>query len=176
MRWMTLAHLHLDRVASAWLIARFMDEDAHFEYLAWDAESPAEQDDLVLFGMPGLPELSSHDADGTCFGKLLRAHDLHDPALRLLEAIVAAGVANALGHNQDGALDDDLRAIGVALDLIGIGFGVTSDDAEHLDRALPLYDALLCLCRARTLPPDLQGRMPRLPGDRSAFLRNALAV
>lgn len=176
MRWMTLAHLHLDRVASAWLIARFIDREAVFEYLDWGADPPPPADGLTLFGMPGLPELSSHDERGTCFGKLLRAHGLEDPALGLLERTVAAGVAHALGHEPDPATDEEMRSVGVALDLLGIGFGVTSDDPEHLDRALPLYDALHCLCRARTLPPEQQEQVPRLPGDRAAFLRDALTV
>lgn len=173
MRWMTLAHLHLDRVASAWLIVRFVDEDAEFEFLEWDAKRPTGED-RVLFGMPGI-SLSSHDDRGTCFGKVLRAQALDDPALALLERVVAAGVAHALDH-EPVDLDDDMHAVGVALDLVGAGFGVTSDDPQHLERALPLYDALYALCRARTLPEELRARMPRLPGERAAFLRETFAA
>lgn len=174
MRWMTLAHLHLDRVASAWLIQRFVDPDARIEYLDWDAERPGEEAGLTLFGMPGL-ELSTHDDDGTCFGKILRAYGLDEPALVLLESVVSAGVANALDLAPVRDLPDDLRCIGVALDLIGTGFGVMSDDAEHLARAIPLYDALYVLCSARSLPAEVQRETPRHPGARADFLRSALA-
>src|SRR5260370_33406786 len=106
MRWMTLAHLRLDRVASAWLIARFVDEQAEFEYLDWGAERP-EADALMLFGMPGV-ELSSHDERGTCFSKILDAYQLDDPALALLERIVAAGVAHALEREPVSELEPEL--------------------------------------------------------------------
>jgi hypothetical protein len=174
MRWRTLAHLHLDRVASAWLVVRFVDKDAEFEYLDWDTEHPDDADGK-LFGMPGI-ELSSHDERGTCFSKILRAYKLDDPALALLERVVAAGVAHALSHESERDLEPDLQAVGVALDLLGIGFGVTADDAEHLRHAMPLYDALFCVCRTHTLPDEVRDQIPPLPGDRTAFLREALAI
>ena len=175
MRWMTLAHLHLDRVASAWLIARFVDEKPEFAYLDWDAERP-QNGAVTLFGMPGV-ELSSHDEHGTCFSKILRAFDLgDDPALALLERVVAAGVAHALGHEPVPDLDHDLQALGIGLDLLGIGLGVTADDAQHLAHAMPVYDALYRLCGARTLPQELRDQVPKLPGERAAYLREVLAV
>jgi hypothetical protein len=111
MRWMTLGHLHLDRVASAWLIARFIDGQAEFAYLGWDEERP-ERADLQLFGMPGLPELSSNDEHGTCFHKLLEKYEITDPALQLLERVVAAGVAHALDTSPPADLDEDGRGAG----------------------------------------------------------------
>jgi hypothetical protein len=120
-------------------------------------------------------ELSSHDEDGTCFGKILRVYRLHDAGLALLERVIAAGVDHALQHQPDAELAPDLQALGVGLDLLGIGFGISADDPEHLAQAIPVYDALLCLCRARTLPDDLQKRVPPLPGPRTEFLRAALA-
>jgi hypothetical protein len=174
MRWMTLAHLHLDRVATAWLIARFIDDHAEFEFLTWDQALPEEQDGLTLFGVPGA-RFAPHDEHGTCFAKVLRAHELEDPGLQVLAEAVDAGVRHALGLEPARDRDPDIAALGVALDLAGIGFGVTSDDREHLARASPLYDALLEVCRARTLPESVRERIPRLPGERSAFLRAVLA-
>jgi hypothetical protein len=174
MRWMTLAHLHLDRVATAWLIARFIDEKADFEFLAWDQAPPSERDGVRLFGVPGA-RLAPHDEHGTCFAKTLRAYELEDSGLQLLAEAVDAGVRHALGLEPAPDRDPDIAAVGVALDLAGIGFGVTSDDREHLARASPLYDALLEVCRARTLPEDVRERIPRLPGERSVFLRAVLA-
>jgi hypothetical protein len=175
MRWMTLAHLHLDRVASGWLIRSFIDPGAEITYLDWDAERPADDGELHLFGMPGIA-LSNHDDDGTCFSKLLRAHEIDDPALALLADAVDAGVRHALGLEPVAGRDPDVESIGLTLDLIGVGFGVTSDDAEHLARASPMYDALYRLFQARTLPEEVQKQVPRLPGDRTAFLRDAFDI
>ena len=174
MRWMTLAHLHLDRVASAWLIARFVDEDAEFEYLDWMAKPPADED-LTLFGMPGI-ELSNHDENGTCFSKILKAYKLEDRGLALLARVVAAGVAHALELEPVAELEPDLQALGTGLDLLGTGFGITADDDQHLAQAMPMYDALYALCRVRTLPEEVQTQVPRLPGDRADFLRRVLAA
>jgi hypothetical protein len=173
MRWMTLSHLHLDRVASAWLIARFIDPDAEFEYLDWEATPPS-NGDATLFGVPGA-EFGPPDERGTCFAKLLRARDIDDEALVLLERLVAAGVANAHGKPLPGDLPADLRSVGVALDLLGIGFGVLAEDSDHLASAMPMYDALYRLCQSRTLPEAAQANIPRLPGERARFLRSAIA-
>jgi hypothetical protein len=172
MRWMTLAHLHLDRVASAWLISRFVDPEAQVEFLAWDADRP-DDESITLFGMPGI-ELSSPDERGTCFSKILRAHDIEDPALWMLEGIVAAGVAHAHGNEPPAQTSQDVADLGAAFDLLGIGFGILADDADHLAKASPMYDAAYCLCRMRTLPADVQEQIPRLPGDRAVFVRNAM--
>ncbi|NCQ52552.1 MAG: chromate resistance protein, partial [Caldiserica bacterium] len=34
MKWITRAHVHVDRVACPWLISRFIDSDAEFMFVA----------------------------------------------------------------------------------------------------------------------------------------------
>jgi hypothetical protein len=168
MNWSTRRHLHLDRVATPWLILRFIDRTAHFVFVDDVGDVPA---DATPFGFPGV-ELSSHDSEGTTFAKTMRRHRLAAPALDLLERMVAAGVAHALGHeNRDP--DPEVRALGAALDGIGVGMGALFDvDDDLLEACLPLYDALYVLCQARTLPADQLKAFPAgPPSARSAFLR-----
>jgi hypothetical protein len=165
--WATRGHLHLDRVATAWLVLRFVDPDATFVYVEGPGDVPA---GATAFGMPGV-ELSGHDAAGTTFAKVLRRYELDDPALPLVERMVAEGVRHALRHDSADT-DPEARAIGVALDGIGIGMGVLYDDDALLRASLPLYDALYVLGQALTLPPAQREAMPPgPPAARSAFLR-----
>ena len=63
MKWVTRDFVHLDRVASPWLIKRFVDRDAEFVFVPW-LEEDARPPDAVPLALPG-GELSAHDAAGT---------------------------------------------------------------------------------------------------------------
>jgi hypothetical protein len=79
MKWVTRDFVHLDRVASPWLIKRFIDRDAVFVFVPWGKEDrrPA---DAIPFALPGA-EIGPHDHEGTTFAKLLKKYRLDDPAL-----------------------------------------------------------------------------------------------
>ena len=52
MKWVTRNHPHIDRVASPWLIKRFVDTEAEFVFVGWgkDEALPA---DATPFAIPG---------------------------------------------------------------------------------------------------------------------------
>lgn len=181
MRWATLAHVHLDRVASPWLIRRFVDPAAEFEFVEWGLDGklpdPAQlraPEGATPIGMPGV-ELGLHDANGSCFYKVLRAYNLKDPALWRMERVVAAGISQALGTPKRTDETAEERTLGAALNLIGTALGVAFDDAEHLKHAMPLYDAVYEHCRMRELPEHILSGAPALPPLRTPYLREALA-
>jgi hypothetical protein len=64
--------------------------------------------------------------------------------------------------------------IGTALDLLGAAFGVVFDDAEHLEKAMPLYDGVYEHCRIRELSGDVLASAPLVPPLRVPYLRDAL--
>jgi hypothetical protein len=172
MQWVTRAHLHLDRVATPWLIRRFVDPDAEFIFLEWD-EQPPENAGLIPFGMPGI-ELSSHDERGTTFAKVMRRYALRDIALVRMERIVAAGVRHALGHEPPADETSDDRMLGAALDLLGSGLGVAFEDADHLRHGIGLYEGLYALCQVQELPVSVTAGMPGTLPARIEYLRAAL--
>jgi hypothetical protein len=182
MHWVTLSHVHLDRAATPWLVRRFVDPDAVFGYVEWglDGELPtaALLDDVpegaIPLAIPGA-KLGLHDADGTCFSKVLREYELDDPALWQMERIVAAGVSHALGTPPRLDETDEERTIGHALDEIGTALGIMFDDTDHIDRAMALYDAVFALCQMRQLPDDVLAQSPSVPPLRTPYLRAALA-
>jgi hypothetical protein len=128
MRWATRAGLHIDRASSAWLIRRFIDPDAVFVFVSGPEEVPA---DATPFDMRGV-EFGHHGSDCT-FETLLRRHDLLDPALWRIAAIV---------HEAD--LEDDRYDAPEApgLDVILRGLSMTQDDETVLALTGPVFDGL----------------------------------
>lgn len=171
MKWTTRAQLHLDRTASAWLIRRFVDPEAQFDFVGWDLAP--DLDDPRSFGMPGVA-LSGHDESGPGFAKILRAHDLEgDSALVRLAACIGAGVRHALGLPRT-ETDDATHGLGVALDAIGVGLSILhEDDLSHLDAATPLYDALHASLQ---LPPTDTMDLPPTQPERVAYLRSLVTT
>jgi len=128
MRWATRAGIHIDRAASAWLIRRFIDPAATFEFVV---DPSAVGSDAVAFDMRGVE--FGHHGDDCTFETLLRRHDLHDPVLWRLAEIV---------HEAD--LDDERfdapEAPGVDVALRGLS--MVCDDEQVLDVTRPLFDGL----------------------------------
>jgi hypothetical protein len=128
-RWATRAGIHVDRTACAWLIRRFLDEDAEFVFVHDPDEVPA---DATPFDMRGV-ELSHHGGDCT-FETMLRRYGLEDEALWDIARIV---------HEAD--LDDERydapEARGLDVILRGLSMVVDSDE-QMLALSGPLYDGL----------------------------------
>lgn len=173
MLWATRGHLHLDRVATAWLILRFVDLHAEFVFVSDLDGVPA---GAIPFGLPGV-ELSSHDENGTTFKKTLRAHGLSEPSLDLVERMVADGVRHALGRASEEP-EPELWALAAALDGIGVGMGALfEDDHRLLSAALSLYDAVYVLSQVWTLPAEQREAVPAgPPAVRSGYLRQHLRM
>lgn len=126
MRWATRAGVHIDRAACAWLIRRFLDRDARFVFVADPAEVPA---DATPFDMRGV-DLSHHGGDCT-FETILRRHDLTDPVLWRMAALV---------HEAD--VDDGRYDAPEApgFDLVLRGLSMVETDDRVLELTGPLFD------------------------------------
>jgi hypothetical protein len=82
--WVTRRGVQVDRIASAWLIRRFIDGEARFKFVAGHAYVP--RADEVRFDM--FEAEFTHDGDLCTFEVLVRRFRLGDPALRHLGEIV----------------------------------------------------------------------------------------
>ena len=136
-RWATRRHIWVDRVACAWLIRRFVDEQATFLWLVHAADCPA---DAVGFDFDGAT--FSHVGTHVSFEVLLRSFGLHEvPALARLGALVhyldiggvpvpeAAGFVAMLAGAKDEHADDDalLDAAGRLLDHLHAAYTTASN-------------------------------------------------
>ena len=81
--WVTRPRPGVDRMASAWLIRRFIDPDARFDFAA---DRDAVQGDAIPFDMFGVD--FSHQGDGCTFETLCAVFGIQEPAVTRLAAIV----------------------------------------------------------------------------------------
>jgi hypothetical protein len=144
-RWATRQRVWVDRVASAWLIRRFIDPEAHFVWLHTPQECPA---DAVGFDFDGAA--FTHTDNRVTFEVLLASFDLTtDVALTRLGVLVhaldvggvpipeAAGFATILTGVRASCADDDqiLTAMTPVLDALYTVFGQEIPDARpDMDR------------------------------------------
>ncbi len=128
MRWATRAGVHIDRASSSWLIRKFIDPQAQFVFVTDPDEVPT---DATPFDMRGV-EFGHHDGDCT-FETLLRHHDLDDPVLWRMAAVV---------HEAD--LEDDRYDAPEApgLDVVLRGLSMVTDDDTMLALTGPMFDGL----------------------------------
>jgi len=127
-RWATRPRPHVDRIASAWLIKRFLDPAAEFVFAAAD-ELPA---DAIPFDMAGVE--FGHQGDHCTFETLLHRSGLRDRRLAAIAEIV---------HEADVRDGKFQREEARGLDLVLRGLlAAIKDDQEALAQGLTLFDGL----------------------------------
>lgn len=127
--WATRRGIHIDRIASAWLIRRFLDARARFRFI--DPQEPRRKNEL-RFDMVGGD--FTHEGDRCTFETLLGRIGARDPALAEMAQII---------HDID--LKDEKfgrsEAAGVERLVTGLILANTEDNAR-LERGLLLFDDL----------------------------------
>jgi hypothetical protein len=82
--WVTRRGVYVDRIASAWLVRRFVDPKARFRFVP-DASSPVRRNELRL----DMPQAEfTHEGDRCTFETLVHRLGLRDPALAAVAEIV----------------------------------------------------------------------------------------
>jgi hypothetical protein len=134
--WVTRAGVFVDRIASAWLVRRFIDPEARFAFTATTRYRPKAGE--VRFDM--FEAEYTHAGDRCTFEVLLDRFALGDPALATIGEMV---------HDID--LKDEkygrAETAGVAAVLEGIA-ATTRDDAARLERGAALFDLLYATLRS----------------------------
>jgi hypothetical protein len=126
--WVTRPRPHIDRIASAWLIKRFIDPQAQFLF-APPAEFPK---DAIPFDAPGV-ELS-HQGEDCTFETLIKRARLRDRRLvRLAEIVHEADLRDGKYPNEEA------RGIDVAIRAL---LAASPDDHEVLRQGMALCEGL----------------------------------
>jgi hypothetical protein len=137
MKWITRSHVHVDRVACPWLITRFIDSDAEFQFVPKSKVMEiAEKTGAIPFDTPGA-EL--HHREGLCtFDVIIKDYGLTDKALLRMAKVINAADTDRLAA-------DPLAA---GFEAIAVGFGLRfPDDRENIERQFEVYDSLYAWCR-----------------------------
>ena len=127
-RWVTRPRPHVDRVASAWLIKRFIDAQAEFVFAA-PAQFPG---DAIPFDAPGV-ELS-HQGEDCTFETLVKRAGLRDRRLaRLAEVVHEADLRDGkYPHEEARGIDVAVRAL----------LAASPDDHQVLAQGMALFEGL----------------------------------
>jgi hypothetical protein len=134
--WVTRAGIKVDRMASAWLIRRFIDPEARFRFVPAKGYHPAKGE--IRFDM--FEAEFTHEGDLCTFEVLVRRFGLVDPALRAVAEIV---------HDidvKDGKYGRE-EAAGVGQLVAGIA-AAHADDEARLARGTALFEDLYAGCGA----------------------------
>lgn len=138
--WVTRKGIQVDRMASAWLIRRFIDPSARFKFVPVNAYRP-EPGELRFDMFEGE---FTHEGDRCTFEVLVERLGLDDPALREVAEIV---------HDVD--LKDEkfgrLERVGVERLILGLTSAHAKDE-DRLVRGGALFDDLYQAFRAEAAP------------------------
>jgi hypothetical protein len=136
--WVTRKGVHVDRMASAWLIRRFIDEEARFKYVAPKGYKPEPGE--LRFDM--FEAEFTHEGDACTFEVLLDRFALRKDA----GLVQLAEIVHELDVN-DGKFE---RADAVGLGQLVAGISLAHrDDTERLERATGVLDDLYEFFRRR---------------------------
>jgi hypothetical protein len=128
--WITRKRIHIDRIASAWLILRFFDDQARFKFVSSKDYKP--KSDEVRFDM--FQAEFTHEGDKCTFEVILGRLNLDDQALTAIAEVI---------HDLD--MKDTKfgrpEAYGLLALLSGITLRYEADD-ERLSRGMQLLDDL----------------------------------
>jgi hypothetical protein len=140
--WVTRKNVHVDRIASAWLIQRFIDPKATFKFVSGQGYQAKESE--VTFDM--FEGTFTHIGDRCTFEVLLDTFGLKDPGLRMLGEIV---------HDIDvkDAKFARAEAPGFASVIAAIALTRRSDE-DRIAFGGSLLDALLELYRRKRSAPE----------------------
>jgi hypothetical protein len=128
--WVTRRGVYADRIASAWLIRRFIDPEARFKFVTGKGYRPNEGE--LRFDM--FEAEFTHEGDKCTFEVLLERGALKDPALRAIAEII---------HDID--LKDNkfgrTEVAGIRTLIEGISV-TTNDDSERIARGSEVFNDL----------------------------------
>lgn len=166
LKWITRKHVHVDRIASPWLIKKFIDPEAEFNFVPWPGTELKPEDGIPI-DIPGV-ELGHHNNKCT-FETLIEKYNLFekDPVLKDMAKII---------HGADVA--EDMAKIPEAAGLEVISGGmiwISKDDHEALEKGFLLYDALYTNLKVRQLRKKHQSQLENMSRNEAIeFLRKQL--
>jgi hypothetical protein len=128
--WVTRQGVHVDRIASAWMIRRFIDPDAVFKFVSGKGYRPGEGE--LRFDM--FQAEFTHEGDKCTFEVLLERVSLNDPALRAIAEIIHDIDLRDSKYGRD-------EAVGIRTLIDGIALR-TPDDLERIAQGTDLFNNL----------------------------------
>lgn len=140
MKWVTWENVGVDRMGCAWLIRRFIDAKAQFEFVPFG--ETVLREDGEPFDIPGVRY--SHRGGHSTFHTLVNEQHLDDPVLHRIAGIIDEADAAQVIALEPAAPGLDLICRGIRL--------VSTDDLTALERGSLIYEALYAQLSADSTP------------------------
>lgn len=132
MKWITRERPKIDRIACPWLIRHFVDKEAEFIYVPFEAVIPKSNElNAIPFDIPEVEY--THNGDECTFDYIIKKHKLDDAALKVMAVIVRG--ADTDRH------DIASQSAGLWAISAGLSHNV-KDDQVLLEKGMMIYDAL----------------------------------
>ena len=128
--WVTRKGIHVDRMASAWLVLRFIDRQARFKFVPTKGYVPQPKE--ARFDM--YEAEFTHEGDRCTFEVLMDRAGLDDPALGVIAEIVHEIDLKDSKFSRQETFGIDRLIAGIAM--------AHREDESRLDRALAVFDDL----------------------------------
>ena len=136
MKYITRENIHVDRMATAWAIRRFVDPQASFEFVSRSVD--INEVEGITFDVRGA-ELG-HRRGRCTFDAVLEKYELYSDALQQMAAII---------RGADLPLEEDAPPESPGILAVFTGIRDSSQtDAERLERGSSVCDALYAYCVA----------------------------
>lgn len=133
MRWVTRKKPHVDRCASSWLIKKFIDKDATFEFIERDGPIP---EGAIPFTLP-TAEIKPVEGRWTTFDVLLEKYRIKDPIAKRIGKLIHDFEIDAKERPSEVRLPETLGLVYVLK-----GLEKTSkSDSETIEKARLVLDA-----------------------------------
>jgi len=153
MKWVTRAHVHVDRVACPWLICRFIDPKAEFKFVIWPGYT-IDAKDGIPFDFPDMDIPFTHQENKCTFEVLLDNYELQDPVLKDLALII---------HGADVVRDIDKspESRGTELILSGLAY-INDDDQQAIASGFRIFDSLYAGLLLRRLRQEFKETLEQM--------------
>jgi len=130
MTWVTRTNVHVDRIASAWLVKQWIDKNAQFKFTPDKNYQPGKNE--IRFDM--FDAEITHEGDNCTFEVLLGRAGLDDPALKTIAEIIHDIDLKDAKYNRD-------ETLGIEHLLAGL-VATTESDEERLKQGGAIFDNL----------------------------------
>ena len=173
MLWVTRDYVHIDRVASPWLIKRFVDKRAQFVFLPRSEISDfVEKTGATPFDTAGTGvELDHHvcnDERHCTFDAIFEKYKLeNDEALQEVRKLVRAADTGRIKE----------EPLAWALEVIAVGTPILVDsDHEALEREFPVYDTVYAYFQQKIIGKKHKDELAKFKtrGERQSFIKQKL--
>jgi len=134
LRWVTRQEPHLDRCAAAWIIKRFIDPQATFEFINRGEPIPPGTNPFVL---PGA-EINPVEGVKTTVDVLVEKYQVKDPVVSLIRSLIHDFEVDA---GEDESKTRLRETVGLFKVIRGLS-RISKSDEEIVERSMVVLDAL----------------------------------